>query len=153
MTRKKLIKAIFEGLGAMKRAMAFKHPHLPLGDKQPSYSQMALLFTLENHGPQSIKQIAKTFGMTSSAATQLVNGLVDNHYLKRSTDQSDRRKIAVEITTTGQILMDKAKEKHLEMMQFVFEGLTDQELELYLQLQQKIVKNLNSKYEQSKRTK
>lgn len=153
MTRKKLIKEIFEGLGAMKRAMAAKRPHLPIDAKQPSHSQMALLFTLENRGPQSIKQIAKTFGMTSSAATQLVSGLVDSQYLKRTTDQSDRRKIAVEMTKNGQILMEKAKKTHLKMMEFVFEGLSDQELELYLQLQQKIVKNLNSKYEQSKRAK
>ena len=86
-----------------------------------------------------IKEIAEKLEMTSSAATQLVDGLVENGYLIRKNNTIDRRAILLEISPKHRKKMNNIKEKAIERFTVLFKTLNDKELATYAALQKKII--------------
>jgi DNA-binding MarR family transcriptional regulator len=107
----------------------------------PTQAQIGVLFVLSHQGSQSIKDLSLRFGMTSSAATQLVDGLVKHGFLKRMEDRNDRRKMCVDLTSKGKKTLEKAKKQRIEKMAKMFEPLTDEELMQLQKIQSKIVEH------------
>lgn len=104
----------------------------------PTHAQIRILFVLSHEGPQTLKDIADRFSMTPSAATQLVNGLTKERLVIRTEDLNDRRKLQVALTDAGKKKLIAVKDLRQKFMVHLLEPLTDQELEQYLSLQQKI---------------
>src|SRR3989338_7062018 len=61
-------------------------------------SQWVVLFLISEHEEMTTKEIAQLLGMTSSAVTQLVNGLVKKQYLERQDASHDRRIVRIRLT-------------------------------------------------------
>jgi DNA-binding MarR family transcriptional regulator len=139
MNRKELIQDFFKNMDSMARigTMHRKHDHRP--KHMPPHAQVGVLFVVSHRGPLSIKEISDIFGMTSSAATQLVNSLVKNKFLARAEDKVDRRKMLVTLTAQGKKIIASAKEYRLKKMTNMFESLTDTELSQLVRIQAKIV--------------
>ena len=137
MDKDKIIQEIAQNMGVMGRAMAMKH-HQPFSKGMPTHAQIGVLFALMHGGPQTVKELAAHFGMTSSAATQLVNGLEEEGFLSRTEDQKDRRKTRLELTAKGKKHMADLKEKRYEMMREILETLSNEELLQLKQIQEKI---------------
>src|SRR3990167_3662375 len=62
-----------------------------------THSQWFVLTVIEHFKKTNIKYIAEAMEMSSSAATQLVDGLVQNGYVTRLEDPNDRRSVQIEI--------------------------------------------------------
>jgi DNA-binding MarR family transcriptional regulator len=91
-------------------------------------SQVELLMRIK-HQPLTIGQIAEQMRMTSSAATQLVEGLADLGWVERESDIHDKRKVHVKISTKGAEHLHKAKEYFLDYLQQRMENVPDSDLQ------------------------
>lgn len=141
MQRSAYIDKFFDTAMAMRRHMMASHAH---GKQLPSPAQLGMLFAVAHNKEPSIKTLAQSFCMTSSAATQLVNGLVDDGLLARKTAKDDRRKISLALTRKGKALVERAKNERHAMFTKLLEPLSDSELSTLCALQDKILANLRT---------
>lgn len=75
-----------------------------------SMSQMAALFQIRRRGSRGITDLGEDLGVTSSAASQLLERLVQQGLVLRSEDPSDRRVKQVALTDKGlQVLQESIR--------------------------------------------
>lgn len=135
--RKEKFEEFLKGFQSLRRTMAFK----PVGpQKMPRItpSQWGVLMLLQERDA-SVKDVAESLQVSSSAATQLVDGLVKSGYVQRDEHAEDRRAVALTLT--------KKTKEHIETMKShasakflkMFEGLNDKEFNQYVALNRKII--------------
>jgi DNA-binding MarR family transcriptional regulator len=66
-----------------------------------SDAQLAVLATLRMHGVRTITALAEGERVTAPSMTSMINGLEEQGYVRRTTDEADRRRVLVEITDAG----------------------------------------------------
>ena len=138
--RQKILTEIFENISSLGRSMLSRGPHA-LPDGMPTRAQMGVMFLISQNS-QTIKQIAEKFQITPSAATQLVDNLVEDDLLIRKEDEDDRRKINVELTAKGKDRLKQAKKLRFEKIEKMFEPLSNQELMQLKNIYSKIIDRL-----------
>jgi DNA-binding MarR family transcriptional regulator len=141
MKRQEIIQALLQNMEAIGKAMMSRKIEKPMSS-MPTHAQLGILLVVLYQGPQSIKNLADKFRMTSSAATQLVNGLVQDRLLTRVEDKKDRRQIHVEMTAKGKRTLAIAKKQREKNMLEIFQPLTDTELMQLEKIQRKITERL-----------
>lgn len=110
-----------------------------------THSQWFALTMIDHFKKRSIKDIAQALEMSSSAATQLVDGLVRAGLVTRQEEPNDRRLVQLELSPKGKKHLDTTKEKRIAEMAEIFEVLTDQELEEFVRLHKKITSKFSDK--------
>jgi DNA-binding MarR family transcriptional regulator len=70
-----------------------------------SMSQVGALFHIGHRGPLGVTDISERLGITSAAASQLLDRLVQQNLLERSEDPHDRRVRQISLTHSGQTLL------------------------------------------------
>lgn len=138
MDKREVLQNLFSNMDALGKAMSGRSLGQPIKG-MPTRAQIGVLFVISYQGPQSIKDLAAKFNMTSSAATQLVNGLVKENLLSREEDLKDRRQIIVDLTSKGREKMAVIKKKRYERMSKIFGTLSIQELLQLQKIQEKII--------------
>jgi DNA-binding MarR family transcriptional regulator len=113
-------------------------------------SQLQLLQYIELFQPVSLKELAIEMRLSPGAITQLVEGLVTTGYVKRLTSANDRRVIDVSLTSSGKDKIGLLKRKKQILLAKVVKDLDDNELELYLRVQHKMLSHLETLCPQSK---
>jgi DNA-binding MarR family transcriptional regulator len=141
MDKQELIQSIFQNMSALGRNLAGRNLG-PYSKGSPTYAQIGVLFTVSKNSQQTIKDVAACFGMTSSAATQLVNGLEKEGMLTRKEDKVDRRKTCLELTPKGRKYVANIKKKRYKMMAEILETLNSEELLQLKRIQDKITEHL-----------
>jgi DNA-binding MarR family transcriptional regulator len=86
-----------------------------------------MMFILRSENP-TIKDIAKAFTITSSAATQLVEGLVHKGLVERRESEEDRRIVNVFLSKEGEAKCKTFKKLVFMQMTKKLTTLSDQEL-------------------------
>jgi DNA-binding MarR family transcriptional regulator len=66
-----------------------------------TYSQAQVLFHLERHPRALATDLARYFGITLPAVTQVVDRLVGKRLVERAENPKDRRQILLSLTRTG----------------------------------------------------
>jgi DNA-binding MarR family transcriptional regulator len=144
LSRPQLIQSILENMGSMHRMDAVKGVHRAWPKDMPTRAQMVIMFSLAHRKAQGIKELAQQFGISSSATTQLVNGLVADGLLERTENLKDRRFVHVDLTEKGRKALAAAKAARTKMMAAMFEPLSDTELTQYLALQKKMSEHFHA---------
>lgn len=72
-----------------------------------SLPQIRLLFVLAHFGPATVNQLAERLQSGQSAASLLVDRLVQAHLAERTDDPTDRRRAIVRLTEEGEALMGR----------------------------------------------
>jgi DNA-binding MarR family transcriptional regulator len=139
--RKKIIEDLLQNMHAMRHKLMVGYTAKKEVSITPS--QGFVLRFVEKNSSTNVKSIAETLNITSSAATQLIDGLVDNGYLVRQSDPDDRRVIALSLTDKASKLFKEFKEQGLRKMTELFAVLTDEELAKYASLNKKIIDSLS----------
>ena len=135
--RKAIVEDILNSFHSIRHRMKAKS--VGSGEKHPvTHSQWFVLGIIEHCENASIKSISESLEMSSSAVTQLVDGLVGNGYLVREEDPEDRRCVRMKLSAKGRKQIAAMKEKRIKVMSELFDVLTDQELETYHHLLKKI---------------
>ena len=138
--RKKIIEDILNNLQIIKNKMYFKFISEPA--RHITHSQWFVLSIINKNFQASLKDVSKMLGISPSAATQLVNSLVDNGYVARSVNAKDRREADLVISKKGKKELIAMKKKQILMAETLFKVLSEQELKSYLKIQNKILSNL-----------
>lgn len=142
MDRQEIIADFMEKMSQMRKTFIAAKGKVHNLKGLPTHAEVRFLIMIAHSGPQGIKELAEKFCMTPSAATQFVNHLVKNDFVARKEDETDRRKICIDLTTKGKKIIKKAKEQHLAALTKILTPLTDAELMQLRNIQQKIIKNL-----------
>jgi DNA-binding MarR family transcriptional regulator len=140
MNRNQLLQQLMENLQSMYRGMQHKSDFLKEGIP---FGQKAALFTITVHGATNVKQLASLLHVTSGAATQHVEALVQEGLVERTTDANDRRNVIIVLSAKGKSLMKKLEQNRLTMLEALFSDITDQELTAYVNVMEKVNHKLN----------
>ena len=139
--RKEQIAGLIDNFRAVYKAMVKVAPSF-LKELNITYSQMIILgFVKENEGI-SLKELAGTMGITSSAATQQVNNLVKRGYLVREESKTDRRFVKIRLSGEMDKQVGVFEAGFLEQFFTYFNGITDEELILYCELNSRIANQI-----------
>lgn len=141
--RKKIIEGLLQNMYAMRHKLMVGYTEKKELVITPSQG-FALRYVAENKSA-NVKDIAKTLNITSSAATQLIDGLVDKGYLIRKSSLDDRRAIVLSVSLKAKKLFKECKEQGLQKMIKLFDVLTDNELAEYSKLNKKITGSIINK--------
>ena len=66
-----------------------------------SMHQFRAMMTMKHHEGASLSHLSERLGTTLSAASKLIEGLVERGYVRRETAKDDRRKLILALTDTG----------------------------------------------------
>jgi DNA-binding MarR family transcriptional regulator len=94
-----------------------------------SMPQFSVLMQLHHRGNCGIGDISERFDITSAAASQMVEKLVQNGLIHREEDPQDRRAKRLNLTDKGRHLIQKATEERYRWVDQLAEQLTVEERE------------------------
>jgi len=144
--RKPHLESLFESLNVIKRKLLSDHLRKQLISKEklerPTLSQWNVLRLVRKKGEVSVKEISEALGVTSSASTQLIDGLVNKGYLVRKSNPNDRRIILVKLSPSSQKHLSNMKMQRLKWLTEIFAVLSDEELAHYASLNKKIADSI-----------
>jgi DNA-binding MarR family transcriptional regulator len=131
--RDEVIGKIFENIYILRQKIA-SSMSLPLKHIPLTYSQWQVLNHVSKQKRISIKELAGLLDITSSAATQIVDGLVKKGFLVRERSCEDRRVQKITLSRKSFLQLEKSMKKICP----IFEALDDQELSDYCRLTAKL---------------
>lgn len=105
-------------------------------------SQILVLSELLDRGAMKQSELAHELGYTPGALTNIADRLMKEAYVERVYDDTDRRIIRLAITEQGESILDKAQKTGQKMREDIFSVLTEEEIQQYLAIQQKLLNNL-----------
>lgn len=133
-----------ESFQSLRRSMAFR----TIGTvKMPRItpSQWGVLMMVEGHGESTVKDVARALGISSSAATQLIDGLVTSGYVVREEFAEDRRRVTLTLSKKTKTQIEKMKGEGARHFLKLFKVLNDEEFDQFILLNKKIVDNAPKK--------
>lgn len=145
-SRKQFIEEIMESMHAIKRKFASLWlSNNNKKDRAVTASQWAVLSVVSKNKNLSLTKLAQMLGISSSAATQLVNELIAKGCLERKDTDHDRRSLQLAISASCKNKLSKIKSIRMDHFKHMFDALTDKELEQYAKLNKKIVEHVLNK--------
>lgn len=127
--RNDIIKNIFENIYIIRQKIA-SEMNLPLNEIPLTYSQWQVLNNVGKNKSINIKDLAGLLDITSSAATQIVDGLVNKGFLSRKRSKADRRVLEIALSKKSLMHLKKSMKKICP----IFDVLGDRELMDYCRL-------------------
>ena len=94
-----------------------------------SMSQMNTLFHLYHKGDHAVSEVGEHMGITSAAASQILERMVQQGLVERTEDPSDRRVKRIAITEKGRALLDEGIRIRSSWINDLEHSLTDDEKE------------------------
>ena len=92
-----------------------------------SMPQFGLLMQMHHKGACGMSEVSERFEITPAAASQLVDKLVQNGFIKREEDPQDRRAKLLNLTDKGQDLIQRGIEERYRWVNELGERLTADE--------------------------
>ena len=138
MNRKQAIDELFDTMDIAKRNLRGRMLSITSG-KNISHAQLEVLFSIRASEPINPTELASRLSMTPGAISQLIDVLEDQRLITRQTDPEDRRRQVLAMSQRGMRLLKSIETRRRTVMENVIQGLTDEELELWLRIQKKII--------------
>lgn len=95
--------------------------------RELSMQQFRALKTIERMGGASVSALAEHVGSTLSAASRLIDGLVEKSYVRRETAADDRRRLVLNLTEQGQKALDSVHIQAVSCLAQNLDTLTNSE--------------------------
>jgi DNA-binding MarR family transcriptional regulator len=121
------VDAILEHFGSLMRHVAGWHAQDFLG-LEVTMSQAKCLYVASVRPGIGMSALAEQLHVGLSAASGLVDRLVEHGYLERREDPSDRRQQQVLLTAAGEAVVERIRELNGELLRQLLGGLTRVEL-------------------------
>jgi DNA-binding MarR family transcriptional regulator len=96
--------------------------------------QFVMLDIIARHGELCMSELAHHMNVTTAAITGIVDRLVRDSYIVRTSDPKDRRIVRVKLTAKGASIVHKTNEQRKKMMMDMFEVISQEEREEYLKI-------------------
>jgi DNA-binding MarR family transcriptional regulator len=94
-----------------------------------SFSQVKMMFLLEDGGEHSVKEIATHLGLSLPAASRAVDGLIQRGYVTRRESAQDRRSRLIALTDDGREVVERVLRARLKTLEAFADELTPEERE------------------------
>jgi DNA-binding MarR family transcriptional regulator len=94
-----------------------------------SFSQVKMMFLLEDGGEHSVKEIAAHLGLSLPAASRAVDGLIQRGYVTRRESAQDRRSRLIALTEDGRAVVERVLRARLKTLEAFADELTPEERE------------------------
>jgi DNA-binding MarR family transcriptional regulator len=148
-TRTKKLQELFESFQTIRRGMVLpKTSESPVGALSGiTLSQWMVLRLIEQNTGGTVKYIASELGISSSATTQLIDGLVRDGYVLRREHTTDRRLVELRLSSKAKKEIGAVQKRILTKLEHLFHTLTDTEFDQYVRLNKKITERLKTKTE------
>ncbi len=101
-------------------------------------TEFAVLELLYHKGDQPIQVIGKKILIASSSITYVVDKLEEKGFVVRRACPSDRRVTYAAITDEGKRIMDQIFPGHIEVIEEIFNVITDDEVNILIDLLKKV---------------
>ncbi|MDF2720513.1 MAG: MarR family transcriptional regulator [Paenibacillus sp.] len=105
-----------------------------------TYPQFFLLHFIQDKGSCKASELAERMEVKPSAITVMIDRLVNNGYVVRCPDESDRRVYRIELTEKGRQMLDEKNEIRKEIARRYLSKLDAGEAERFLQTLEKLAK-------------
>lgn len=138
MTREERVENLFLSTQSMIRGWR-NYFQKALGPEKLSPTLMTMLFCISSNQPISGRNIAEMLQLSPSATSQLIDGLTSLGYITRETRSQDRRVTYFGLTKSGNQKAAHLENSRMEHFMRVTAALTDEELDMMVGLQQKII--------------
>lgn len=79
------------------------------GDPGLNHTHYRTLMMLADKGPDCMKGIRHHLGLEAGSFTPVVDRLIDKGLIERERDETDRRRILLRITDTGEVTVERLK--------------------------------------------
>jgi len=122
-----LIEKILNNFQSIKRTLVNER-HFATKDCNITMAQITVLFLLKKNGEMNLTDIAGVLGISKSAVTQLVEGLIKQDLIIREGDLSDRRILHIKPSVKGKRFLETMRKKSFEKIFTIFEILSENEL-------------------------
>jgi len=142
--RESLIEDILRNYYVIIHGLVAGTPIQPLKWEITNAQWMALLQIYQNEGI-GVKELAQSLGISSSAATQLVDNLVKKGYLERRVNPVDRRALKIRLSRKLKNLGDTVKGQIRGGIYSLFDVLTDEELKQSYEASGKVAARIRRK--------
>lgn len=106
--------------------------------------QPKLLALINKHEGITQKELSKFNFVTPATITGMLNKLEANHYVYRVPDETDKRIMRVYLTPEGKNLADMGEKFMKSMIDQLFDGFSDEELQNLLAMAKKLKDNMNN---------
>lgn len=87
-----------------------------LHEEDFSVAQVAALHLVDQEGPVRVTALATSLGLSASAGSRLVDGLVQRGLLARQEDPEDRRAKTLALTPLGRRFVDQASAERVRVI-------------------------------------
>ena len=132
--RKKLAQELIADMHQIRRVMGH-----PAGKRESiTTSQWSVLALLMHKDSLSVKELSQSLKVSSSAATQLADGLVKSGHIERHEDPRDRRLVRLTLSKRTAQKIARMRGEYEQKLLRAFEALTDAEFKQYVALNKKI---------------
>ena len=71
--------------------------------------QYTVLAQLKDNGPSTLRELAEREHVQAPSMTRIVNALTDQGFVSRSAHPEDRRQVKVDITPSGEAVLEEAR--------------------------------------------
>jgi DNA-binding MarR family transcriptional regulator len=137
------VKELMETMGQLFKSIHQRSYH-KMENKNLYPGQPRLLSLIRSHEGITQKELSKLTFVTPATITGMLNKLEANHYLYRIPDEEDKRIMRVYLTPEGKSLSEKGEAFMSSMIDQLFDGFSDEELQTFLALTKKLKNNLNN---------
>ncbi|MFD1170468.1 MarR family winged helix-turn-helix transcriptional regulator [Oceanobacillus caeni] len=103
-------------------------------------SDFTVLEALYHKGKQTIKQITQSVLINTGSITYVIDKLEKKGLLERTPCKDDRRVVYIQLTDQGVQLMEEIFPLHQQVIENVFEGVTDEEKKIIIDVLKRVGK-------------
>ena len=90
-------------------------------------SQIKAIAAFQDKNCFSMKELANNIGVKLSNMTMMIDSLIKDGMVERDRDESDRRKVMVQLTPKGRTLRDKFLDQRRKIALSIFARLSDKD--------------------------
>lgn len=138
MNRDTLMSKLFETMEVAKRSM-HSRMQKQMADLPLSRPEWELLFTIQQRQPVGAKELSQILHVSPGAVSQLLEQLDNQGLVERTVDPQDRRRQSLHVAPAGEVLLKEMGKQRQAFMRDLMESMTDEELAVWLKIQQKLV--------------
>ena len=110
-----------------------------------TFPQVMILHYLNGQGGLKMSDMAKAIHASTAAMTGMVDRLVRDGYVARSSDPLDRRIVIIKLTNKGTKIVARMDSQKKKMVMDIFGNISEREREEYLKILIHIHKNIKSR--------
>ncbi len=105
-------------------------------------AQGRIMFVLWRNDNIPIQELAKKTSLSKTTLTSMLDRLEIMGYITRVPSKEDRRKICIKLTEKDKSLHEKYRQVSLEMTDLFYQGMSNDEIDLFEKQLEKTYKNL-----------